>query len=203
VLHAGLSLLRRPSPSRTLALSIARDGAVSDTAGPDEATLDALMARLARGERAAFEPLFRALAPRASRVAHARLDAAAADDVAQSALLKVFARAHEFTPGRSALAWFYAIVANEVRAARRTQRVHDTLSGEERASDAPDGEALALARELSRALEAALAELDPAASEAIHALLGRGPAPVLESATLRKRVSRAYARLRILLGDLR
>ena len=66
----------------------------------DEATLDALMARLAQGERAAFDPLFRALEARARRLARARVDAASASDVAQSALLKVFARAHEFTPGR-------------------------------------------------------------------------------------------------------
>lgn len=169
-----------------------------------EAALDALMARLAQGERAAFDSLFRALEPRALRLARSRLGESAAADVAQSALLKVFARAHEFTPGRSALAWFYGIVANELHSARRKAvRVHADAASELLASQAPNSEDLILERELARALESALLELDPDASAAIHALLGRGPLPALEAATFRKRVSRAYARLRILLGELR
>jgi RNA polymerase sigma factor (sigma-70 family) len=168
----------------------------------DEATIDELMARLSMGERAAFDPLFGALEARAVRLARARVDAASASDVAQSALLRVFARAHEFTPGRSALAWFYAIVANEVRSVQRKARVQVALS-EELVEPGQSAEAMLIERELSRALESALTELDGDAALAIHGLLGRGPKPNLEPATLRKRVSRAYARLRILLGDSR
>lgn len=175
------------------------EGAVSEL---DEAALDDLMGRLALGERAAFDPLFRALEGRALRLARSRLDDASASDVAQSALLKVFARAHEFTPGRSALAWFYAIVANEVRSVQRKVRPLAPLS-EELPLSTPDAEQILIERELSRALESALSELDSAAAMAIHAVLGRGPKPDLEPATLRKRASRAYARLRILLGDFR
>ena len=68
-----------------------------------ETDLDALMGRLASGERAAFVPLYGALWPRALRLARARLGADGAADVAQSALLKVFARASEFVPGRPCL----------------------------------------------------------------------------------------------------
>jgi RNA polymerase sigma factor (sigma-70 family) len=161
------------------------------------------MARLARGERDAFEPLFQELQPRARRVAEARLGESQAADVAQSALLKVFAHAHEFTPGRSALAWFYAIVANEVRSARRSSKQHEDITEHELAERADSAEQRLLTRELTLALEAAIDELDADASQAIHALLGRGAKPQLEAATLRKRVSRAYARLRILLGELR
>jgi RNA polymerase sigma factor (sigma-70 family) len=168
----------------------------------DEAALDSLMARLALGERAAFDPLFQALEGRALRLARSRVDDASASDVAQSALLKVFARAHEFTPGRSALAWFYAIVANEVRSVQRKAHAQASLV-EDLPMHTPSAEQVLIDRELGRALEAALSELDSAAAIAIHALLGRGPAPDVEPATLRKRVSRAYARLRILLGDLR
>ena len=39
---------------------------------PDEDELDRAMARLADGEREAFDPLFRALHPRALRFARAR-----------------------------------------------------------------------------------------------------------------------------------
>lgn len=168
-----------------------------------EAALDALMGRLAAGDRVAFEPLFRALHPRALRFARSRLPAAHADDVAQSALLKVFAHAARFAPGRPALPWFYTIVANEIRAARRQTRAHDALGDGERepALDRTHEDEL-LERELLRALERAIDSLDEASAEAIRAQLGRDLRPELTSPTFRKRVSRAYARLRLLLGEL-
>lgn len=164
-----------------------------------EADLDALMARLAEGDRSAFEPLFRALHPRALRLARAKLDAASAGDVAQCALLKVFARASEFTPGRPVLPWFYAVVANELRShLRRQQRVVVMESIEISTDD--DLEAQLLERELSRALERAIEQLDGEAAEAIHAMLERGERPRIDPVAFRKRVSRAYARLRLLFG---
>lgn len=170
--------------------------------GESEDALDALMARLAQGDRRAFEPLFRALHPRALRLARARLDAASADDVAQAALLKVFARAHEFTPGRPLLPWFYALVANEVRGSRRASRTHEPLDTELLAGGYRPDLAL-LSRELEQALERALESLDQPSAQAIAALLGREPPAAVSAPTFRKRVSRAYARLRVLLGDFR
>lgn len=169
-----------------------------------EAALDALMARLSSGDRAAFEPLFRALSPRALRLARARLAPDRADDIAQAALLKVFAHASRFVPGRPVLPWFYAIVANEIRAARRQARAHPGL-GEADADVEQVGshEDALLERELLRALEQAIDTLDDAAAETIHAQLGRTDRPALEVATFRKRVSRVYARLRLLLGEFR
>jgi RNA polymerase sigma-70 factor (ECF subfamily) len=163
-----------------------------------EAELDALMARLAEGDRSAFEPLFRALHPRALRLARAKLDAASAGDVAQSALLKVFARASEFTPGRPVLPWFYAVLANEVRSHQRKQRRLVASDAIELTAD--DLEAQLLERELSRALERAIEQLDREAAEAIHAMLERGERPQIDPVVFRKRVSRAYARLRLLFG---
>jgi hypothetical protein len=52
---------------------------------PDEDELDRLMAQLAQGERDAFAPLFRALHPRALRLARARLGPDGAADAAQAA----------------------------------------------------------------------------------------------------------------------
>jgi RNA polymerase sigma factor (sigma-70 family) len=170
-----------------------------------EATLDALMGRLAAGERTAFEPLFRALYPRAVRFARARLGPDVADDVAQAALLNVFAHASRFVPGRPALPWFYAIVANELRAARRGVNRRGAASADlmNDLAEQPSHEDELLERELKRALQAAIDTLDDAAASAIHAQLGQGERPALEAATFRKRVSRAYARLRILLGEFR
>jgi RNA polymerase sigma factor (sigma-70 family) len=167
-----------------------------------EAELDALMARLAGGDRTAFDPLYRALHPRALRLARARLEAASANDVAQSALIKVFARASEFEPGRPVLPWFYAVLANELRSLRRAeQRLVTTEPAQlAMARDEHDLEAELLQRELARALELAISELDRDAAEAIHAMLERGERPQIDPVAFRKRVSRAYARLRVYFG---
>ncbi|MDP3279004.1 MAG: sigma-70 family RNA polymerase sigma factor [Deltaproteobacteria bacterium] len=174
---------------------------------PNEAELDALMARLSNGDRSAFDPLFSALYPRALRVARRRVDSARAEDVAQTAMLKVFARAAEFEAGRPVLPWFYMVVANEVRAVTRGAmvRAQTTLEREDGSSrdltdSNADPETEATWRELSRALESAVANLDATAAEAIYAVLGRGERPVVESPAFRKRVSRAYAKLRTALG---
>ena len=90
-----------------------------DVSGASERELDLLMARLADGDRTAFDPLFAALHPRAVALARMRLDASDADDAAQQTLVRVFSRASEFTPGRPVLPWFYAIAANEIHAVTR------------------------------------------------------------------------------------
>lgn len=166
-----------------------------------EAELDALMSRLARGDRAAFDPLYAALRPRALRLASSRLGAERAADVAQSAMMKVFAAASEFDPTRPCLPWFYALVTNEIRAAaRRDARLVPREIGEDTLVDERDAETELVERELSRAVDVALASLDTEAAAAIHAFLGRGPLPDVAPPAFRKRVSRAYAKLRLLLG---
>ena len=166
---------------------------------PSEAELDALMARVSDGDRAAFTPLFRALHPRALGVASRRLERAHADEVAQSSMVKLFANAAAFTPGRPVLPWFYAVVANEVRAEQRrrlrvTAEVSDDLP-----AGAPWADDALAERELRRALQQSVDALDPVSAEAIASLLGEAP-PMVAPAAQRKRLSRAYARLRVLLG---
>lgn len=166
-----------------------------------EAELDAWMNRLAGGDRTAFDPLYAALRPRAHALAARRLTRPLADDVAQSALLRVFARASEFTPGRPCLPWFYAIVANEIRSAHRREARSTTMEiSPDTIADAEDAEAQMIEREAERALELAVESLDADSAGAIAAVLGRSPPPDIAPATLRKRVSRAYAKLRLLLG---
>jgi DNA-directed RNA polymerase specialized sigma24 family protein len=167
-----------------------------------ERDLDALMARLSCGDRSAFDPLYEALRPRAVRLARARLDEGSAADVAQAALLNVFARASEFTAGRPCLPWFYAIVANEIQARRR--RDGPLVGGErppdEQPAEGHDPEVQLMERELERAMEVAVDALDVQSANAVRAMLGREPMPDVAAATFRKRLSRAYARLRALLG---
>ena len=159
------------------------------------------MELLARGDRSAFEPLYFALRPRAIRLARRRLGDGDANDVAQSALLKIFSRASEFTPGRPCLPWFYAIVANEIQTERRRRaRLVDDVALEDRPVDEDDADAKLVDRELERSLELAIEALDNDSAQAINALLGRSPLPKLSASTFRKRASRAYAKLRLLLG---
>jgi len=168
----------------------------------NEATLDALMERLAWGDRAAFQPLYLELQPRALRLATMRVGAASAADVAQSALLKVFARASEFEAGRPCLPWFYAIVGNEIRSARRSalRYVLDSSASHELIDEARDAEAQLVERELARALQLAIDSLDAEAANSLRAMLGLAEIPDLQPATFRKRVSRAYAKLRLIFG---
>jgi len=162
------------------------------------------MARLADGDRAAFDPLFRALHPRAVRLARLRLADADALDAAQSALERVFARAGEFTAGRPALPWFYAVAANEVHAiARRAQASASRASPGDALDALPspgDPERELATAELRAAVAQAIDSLDPASASAIASLLGDAAPPAVAPAAQRKRVSRAYARLRHLLG---
>ncbi|MDB4930597.1 MAG: polymerase sigma-70 factor, subfamily, partial [Myxococcaceae bacterium] len=119
------------------------------------------MDRVSDGDRDAFTPLFRALHPRARRVAARRLDPARADEVAQTSMLKLFTRAASFTPGRPVLPWFYAVVANEVRAElRRDRGAHAEATGELPDPASPADDALA-ERELRRALQQCVDALDP------------------------------------------
>jgi RNA polymerase sigma factor (sigma-70 family) len=167
-----------------------------------EAELDELMSRLARGDRVAFDGLYAALGERALRVARLRVGDADAADVCQQVLERVLSRASDFEPGRPCLPWFYAILANELRAQRRRRArvvLDESAATNQIAVDA-DAEAQLLERELRRALDAAVAELDADSAAAIASLLGESPPPHIRPATLRKRISRAYAKLRLLLG---
>lgn len=159
------------------------------------------MALLASGDRSAFPPLFRALWPRAVAAASRRLDTQGAADAAQSAMVRVFARAPEFRAGSPVLPWFYAVVANGIRAVvRRNRAPTASMTEAESLSSGGDPEAVVLDRELRAALAGAIDALDPASAEAIAALLGETARPAIDDAAFRKRLSRAYAKLRVLLG---
>lgn len=160
------------------------------------------MARLAAGERAEFDRVYRELLPRAQRVARRAVPADVADDVAQQALLRVFERAAEFEPGRACLPWFYAVVANTLRTVtRRAQkaRARGVALDDAELAALGDPETALAERELRRALAVAVDELDEISAASIAALLGEAEVPAIPPATFRKRLSRAYARLRALL----
>ena len=162
------------------------------------------MARLADGDRSAIAPAFDLLWPVLSRFCRRALASEAdGEDAAQEAMVKLFARAASFDPGRDGLAWALTIAAWECRTARRrVGRRREAMLEEAAAAALPaDGEpeAAVAARELAAAARDALAELDPRDAATVLAALSDDPAArpaSIAPATFRKRLERALGRLR-------
>jgi len=158
------------------------------------------MVRLAEGDRSAFAFVFDELWPPILRFVERALPGRAeAEDVAQQALVKLFARIAEFDTGRDGVAWAFGIVSYEVKTLRRQEQRRREVrydAGADRIADRSQSPELrAIQDDLARALEAALGELAPAD----RALLvdGEVAMPGAPSATtLRKRRQRAIERLR-------
>jgi RNA polymerase sigma factor (sigma-70 family) len=159
------------------------------------------MARLAEGDREAFHAVFVRLWPLLRGFLGRHLPFEDAEDAAQEALVKVFARASEYDPRRDALSWALGVAAYEVKTARRKRQRRREAAGD--ASDllaaapasGPGPEEAAVAREMEEALDAAVRSLGEADAATLrHYADGRRPH--VPAATFRKRVQRALARLR-------
>jgi RNA polymerase sigma-70 factor (ECF subfamily) len=157
------------------------------------------MVRLAAGDRSAFEPAYELLWPVLRRFAQRALgEDAAADDAAQSALIKVFTRCSELDVERDALTWTLGITAYECRTlrkqrARRREVSADVLGAQ--TSDDRGPEAMVLASELERAAAEVLGSLQPIDVETLRAMMA-GERTAVPPATFRKRLERALGRLR-------
>ena len=164
----------------------------------ERAALQDELSALARGDRAAFDPLFRRLWPLVRGFASRCLPREEAEDAAQEALLRVFARASEFDAAREALTWVLGVAAWQIRTHRtRARRSRETPVAElpEREDESPSPEALAVARGRSEELDRALAALSKTDAATLLAY-ARGEPVNVGPATFRKRVQRALARLR-------
>ena len=165
----------------------------------DRSARDALqrgMGRLADGDRSAFEPVFASLWPvLRAFAARALPDRAEAEDAAQSALLKVFARAAEFDPRRDALPWALGIAAYECRTLRkaRMRRREEPGAAAPEAMHAGTPEDAAIERDLREAAAQILGALSVLDAETLLAAARGERDP---SATFRKRLERAIARFR-------
>jgi RNA polymerase sigma factor (sigma-70 family) len=167
----------------------------------DRGELQRVMTAAADGERAALEPLFRALwSPLVAYATRYLGDRALAEDCAQEALVKLFAQLPRYDRERDPLTWAFAIATWECRTSRR--RVQRRSETHEASHDlTTDGVALVEDRELVRGALAALAELAPHDRDVIAAALtgdddGGHLRQTLAPATFRKRLERALGRLR-------
>src|SRR5207249_3984997 len=94
--------------------------------------------------------------------------------------------------------WVLGVAAWQIRTHRtraRRRRERTIAEAPDLADRAPSPEQSAIARDLSSALDRALAELPPVDAETLLAY-ARGERPDLPGPTFRKRVERALARLR-------
>jgi RNA polymerase sigma-70 factor (ECF subfamily) len=162
--------------------------------------LDALMARLADGDRTVFGQVFAQLWQPIQRLCRSLLhDPADAADAAQEAMQKILERAPaDYDPERPALPWALAIAGWECRTlARKRQRRREgpEIDGEHAATE-EDPEQQFLQRDLSRAALEALGELSELDRETLRATFWDEAASEA-SATVRKRRQRALARLRL------
>lgn len=85
----------------------------------EQVELQRLMAQLKQGDRSAFEPVYRILWPRVVRLAHRMVGPAEAEDVAQTALLRLFERISQFDTDQNAMTWALTLTAWEARTVRR------------------------------------------------------------------------------------
>ena len=144
---------------------------------PVPSPLPVLMARVVDGDRAAFEALVRALQAPGLRLADRTLnDTAAAQDVVQVALTRLWTLAGRYDPARGSVeGWFRRIVVNLCLDRRRAARplvpldtVHDLASG------APDPLALAIAADARARLAAAMSRLGERQRAALALFHGDG-----------------------------
>lgn len=164
----------------------------------DSGDLEALMLRLADGDRSAFDPLYDALWPLVRRFAERMLHGAPeAEDAAQEAVTKVFARAAQFESGRSVKTWVLAMTAYECKTVLKQRRRRREDVAPNAAWTDPSGtpEESFMARELEQAAVDLIGELRPIDVETLHAALS-GTRPELTHATFRKRLERALTRFR-------
>jgi RNA polymerase sigma-70 factor, ECF subfamily len=169
------------------------------------------IARLKQGDIAGLETLVRHYQERAVRAAWLiTCDRTLAEDIVQSAFLRVYERIHQFDSSRPFGAWFLKIVSND--AVRASQRAARTVPVEADASfDLPDfqlsPEELIEQAETRQEVWEALAKLTPLQREAVvlRYFLGLSENEVAQEldcppGTAKRRLHSARQRLRQLLG---
>jgi RNA polymerase sigma-70 factor (ECF subfamily) len=176
------------------------DAAPSREAGPPERCIEGFL----QGDAAAFEELFRRVAPRLLRVLRLQTrDAQLADDLLQTTFLKVVRAAGTYQRGMSVEAWIWAIARHTLRDdRRRRERRGEELVAEPDSPPAQDAQGPGMREAIARAL----AQLPEAQREAVL-LLKVQELSVREAAAaagttvggIKMRAQRAYQVLRRLL----
>jgi RNA polymerase sigma factor (sigma-70 family) len=161
--------------------------------------VQALVKRLAEGDRTAIEPSFNALWPVLHKFsARALGNEADAADAAQQAVTKLFAQAVDFDPQRDAVGWALTIAAYECRTIRRQRGRRREVGADELlplADSRGTPEQLVIERDLDAAVREVVSELRPEDAEVVLATISETRPS--NDATFRKRLERALGRLRL------
>ena len=162
---------------------------------PRDDGLDALMARLADGDRSAFSLVFKQLwNPIFRFCTNLVKNEADASDAAQQAMQKILERASDYDPSRPALPWAFALAAWECKTIQRKHQRRREVAAEmagERAGE--DAEEELIRRDLVSAALGAMGELSEVDRDTLIAtFLDRAAG----CATVRKRRERALDRFR-------
>lgn len=159
--------------------------------------LDALMARLADGDRSVFADVFRRLWTPTLRFCISLLKHEAdAADAAQQAMARILDRASDYDRERPALPWALAIAAWECRTLRQWRSRRREVSADSAEPIGEHAEQEALNRDLVRAALTALGELSEVDRETLVATFWE-EGPSASGPTMRKRRERALKRLRV------
>ncbi|MEL6760876.1 MAG: sigma factor [Myxococcota bacterium] len=159
---------------------------------PNGDSLETSMAKLADGDRRAFDDVYAALAPRVRRFCERYLGGSEGDDATHDVLLKLFAQATSYRRGASVIAWALTLARWECRTRlRRRQRAgEEPLSGHVEAAVTEDRMETTL---MAQAAFLALNDLGPSDRATIlDALHDATPLGAIH----RKRKQRAFERLR-------
>jgi len=142
---------------------------------PGDISDETLMARTAAGDRAAFDALAARYLLRLRRAALRVLgDPAAAEDVAQDALLRAWTRAGSYDPQQAAVStWLHRIAVNAAIDRLRAVRPAGAMP-EDLADPSPAADAALILRERDGLLARAIATLPDRQREAIALTYGEG-----------------------------
>jgi RNA polymerase sigma-70 factor (ECF subfamily) len=161
-------------------------------------SLNAMMVRLADGDRSAFDGAYALLWPALLAFCKKALVPSDAEDAAQLALLKVFDRASTFQRDKDALTWAITIAAWETRTIRKRHfRSRSTsLDGDDHASPTWDPEKAVVDRELLEAAQSILGSLSEDDRATLAATFAEEKPTGVSSVAFRKRRERAVTRLK-------
>lgn len=160
--------------------------------------VNALMIRLADGDRSVFDEVYAALWLVITAFCGKMLAGADAEDATQQALLKIFSRASTFDRTGDAFTWAVTIASWEVRTIQKqVSRARTTSLGSQEPADPAESVETILSREqLVAAARQVLGTLSEMDQQTLVASFNDENPTSIPGATFRKRRERALARLR-------
>jgi DNA-directed RNA polymerase specialized sigma24 family protein len=161
--------------------------------------LNELMARLADGDRSAFDEVYAGLWPVVAAFCSRTLSHADAEDAAQQSLLKVFDQAANYERNRDGVTWALSIAMWEVRTIRKrhARSKMSDLDDFELPLNTESPEQLTADRQITDAAIAVLGQLSPEDQATLMATFNEEAPDGVGHATFRKRRERALGRLKL------